>query len=322
MSGGIQSTVTTQPAPGIAGDFCDANPRYSVDAGPGGLVAGASGLAIGLFAWTSFSQIDGDGAPAACNNFGSGAVAGFVGRAQQGLITTYLSDAGVTIPAGFQCTLFSAGGFWAKNDGATQAVPGQKAYANFTTGKVSFAAPNSATTASATASTIAAGTAATFTGSIAGNVLTTSGSVTNTIYPGAVLSGGTVASGTTIVSQLSGTAGGAGTYAVNIPEQTVASASLTATPYVLDTTGGTVTGTIVLGSVVQSAGGTATGVVVGAGVTALNQPTTGKYIVSSGGGIVSSGTIVLASNVETSWYARSVGLAGEVVKISNVPGIG
>ena len=31
---------------------------------------------------------------------------------------------------------------------------------------------------------------------------------------------------------------------------------------------------------------------------------------------------VTATNVETSWYARSSGLAGELVKISNVPGIG
>lgn len=326
MSGGIQSLVTTQPAPGIVGDFCDANPRYSVDAGPGGIVAGPSGLIVGRFAWLSYTQIDGDSAPAAANNYGSGPVAGFVGRTQQGLITTYLSAYGMTIPAGFGATVYSSGGFWAANAGATMARPGMKAYANFLNGTVTFNWTGNATTASATSSTVAAGTAATFTGSIAGNVLTAA-SVTNTIYPGAVVTGGTVASGTVITAQLTGTAGGAGTYSVNIPEQTVASASLTATPYVLDTTGGTVTGTIVVGSVITSAGGTATGTVVGEFVTVANAPAAGQYIVAPApttttAGTVTSGTIVLASNVETSWYARSSGLQNEIVKISNLPGIG
>jgi hypothetical protein len=70
---------------------------------------------------------------------------------------------------------------------------------------------------------------------------------------------------------------------------------------------------------VQSAAGTPTGTVVGAGVTVLNTPATGKYIVSTGGATVTSGTIVLASNVETKWYARSSGLPGEVVKMSSTP---
>jgi hypothetical protein len=321
LNGGLgQSQVYYQPVPGIAGDFASANTnRFTVLAGPGGLVAGPSGVSVGLFAWTLANYLDTDGSPEIVNNYGSGLVAGFVHREQQGLITFYLQDTTMVVPPGFPVTLFDSGDFWVLNNGATQAIPGQKAYANFTTGQVTFAATGAPTTASATASTIAAGTAATFSGSIAGNVLTTSGAVTNTIYPGAVLSGGTVASGTTIVSQLSGTTGGAGTYAVSIAEQTVASASLTATPYVLDTTGGSVTGTIVLGSTVQSAAGTPTGTVVGAGVTVLNTPATGKYIVSTGGATVTSGTIVLASNVETKWYARSSGLPGEVVKMSSTP---
>ncbi|WP_144378517.1 hypothetical protein [Mesorhizobium amorphae] len=126
MSNGIQSSVTVQPAVGVVGDFASANPRFSQLAGPGAIVAGPSGLVIGKFAWLSYSQVDGDGAPAAANNFGSGAVAGFVGRAQQGLITTYLSPAGMTIPAGFQATLFSGGDFWAQNSGASAARPGMK----------------------------------------------------------------------------------------------------------------------------------------------------------------------------------------------------
>lgn len=320
LNGGLgQSQVYYQPAPAVAGDFASANTnRFNVLAGPGGLVAGASGVAVGLFAWTEANYLDSDGAGSIVNNFGSGQVTGFVHREQQGLITTYLQDATMIVPQGFPVTLFDSGDFWVLNNGATQAVPGQKAYANFTTGQATFAATGTPTTASATSSVISTGTAATFTGSISGNVLTVSG-VTNTIYPGAVVSGGTVASGTTIVAQLSGTTGGAGTYAVSIPEQTVASASLTATPYVLDTTGGSVTGTIVVGSTVQSAGGTVTGTVVGLGVTVLNTPVTGKHILNGGTGTVTSGTIVLASNVETKWYARTSALPGELVKISSTP---
>lgn len=319
MANGVQSSVNVQPAVGVVGDFASANPRFTQLAGPGGIVAGPSGLVIGRFAWLSSSQIDGDGAPAAANNSGTGPVAGFVGRAQQGLITTYLSAYGMTIPAGFQATLFSGGDFWAVNAGATQALPGQKAYASFVDGSVTFAATGSPTTASATLSTIAAGTAATGTGTIQGNVLTVTG-VTNTIYAGAVVTGTGVATGTTIVSQLTGTAGGAGTYAVDIPEQAVTSTALTITPYVLDTTGGTVTGTIAVNSIIQSAGGTVTGTVVGRSVTAAY--TTGVWVVATKGSTVTSGTVVLASNVETSWSCRSSGLAGEIVKIANVPAIG
>lgn len=71
---------------------------------------------------------------------------------------------------------------------------------------------------------------ATFTGSISNGVLTTIGAVENTINPGAVLSGDTVATGTVIISQLTGSVtGGAGTYAVSPSNQSVASAPLTAT---------------------------------------------------------------------------------------------
>lgn len=319
MSGGFQTQVNTAQAPGIAGDFCDLNPYYSKTAGEGALVAGPLGLNVGRFAWTSYAQIDNDSAPAIANNYGTGPVAGFVGRLQQGLIAQYLGYASMNIPTGFGVTLYSAGDFWVLNSGAALARPGMKAYANFANGLVTFAATGAPTTASATSSTIAAGTAATGTGIIVGNVLTITG-VSNTIYPGALVTGSGVASGTTIVAQLTGTTGGAGTYAVNIPLQTVASTALTITPYVMDTTGGTVTGTIEIGSMVQSAAGTPTGTVVGASVTAL--VSAGIYVVTTGGGTVTSGTIVLASNVETSWYARSNALPGEVLKMSNVPGIG
>jgi len=315
MSGGIQSSVTTQPAPAVAGDFSDANPRYSVDAGPGGLVAGPNGLTIGLFCWASSSQIDGDGAPAACNNFGSGNVTGFVGRAQQGLITTYLSDAGMTIPAGFETTVYSAGGFWVKNNGATQAVHGNKAYASFANGQASFAASGAPSQATSSAASIAAEIFS-VTGSITGNVMTVTAVGSGTVYPGAAISGTNVASGSTIVSQLSGTTGGIGTYAVSIPEQSAASTTISGT-YGLLTVGGTVTGTWGVGQLVGGSGVTA-----GTTITALGTGTggAGTYVVNLTQ-TVGSEALTGNSDVETSWYAVSSGLAGELVKISNAPGV-
>ncbi len=324
---GVQKTVTTQPAPFIAGDYVSMNPHYSWDAGPGGLVAGPSGVTVGLFAWLNFTGVDGDGSPAYVNNYGAGVPQGLVRRAQQGLNTTFLANASMFIPAGFATSIMTAGDFAVVNNGSGTAYPGQKCYANLSNGQASFAATGSPTTASCTSSTITAGTAATFTGSIQGNVLTTTGTVTNTIYPGAVLTGTGVPTGVTIISQLTGTTGGAGTYACNVSEMSIASEALTATPYVLATGGGTVTGTIVVGSTISSTG-TATGTVVGAYVFELNTPTTGNHIVGLGNtpgvamGTAVSGTVVLASTVETGFYCSSQGLAGELVKINNLPGVG
>lgn len=68
---------------------------------------------------------------------------------------------------------------------------------------------------------------ASFTGSISGNVLTTTSFVFGVITPGMMLVGTGVVSGTAISEQLSGTTGGVGTYNLNIP-QTVSSRSLIA----------------------------------------------------------------------------------------------
>jgi hypothetical protein len=320
-TGGIQSQIYTQPAPAVAGDFASANPRYSTLAGPGGVVAGPSGLTIGAFAWLSGFP-DGDGAPAQASNSGSGNVAGFVGRNQQGLITTYLTSSGMVIPAGFQATIFSAGDFWIKNGNASIAAePGMKAYANFATGAATFGLPATPTTTTQTTATIATGTAATFTGSIAGEILTITGAVANTLYLGALLSGTGVATGTQITSQLTGAAGAAGTYTVNVGEQSVASTALTATPYLAAGTGGS---GIVLGSVISGVSTGVTGVVVNGVVTAII--TAGTNVVVQlpypGTGTATTSTITFGLNDETSWYCRSFGNAGELVKISNVPGLG
>jgi prepilin-type processing-associated H-X9-DG protein len=255
----------------------------------------------------SYQNIDWDGGPAIVNNTGSGPVAGFVGRHQQGLITPFLANASMVIPQGFGMWLYAGGNFWARNGGATQALPGMKAYASFADGHVSFAATGSAATVSLTGSSIAPATAFSGTGSITGNVLTITSVTAGTLVPGTILTGTGVAAGTQVVSQLSGTTGGAGTYAVNYAEQTVAATTIGGTYGVL-TVGG--------GAPVQGGALSGTGVTAGTTLWGQLSPTTWAVSPSQ---TVASETMTMASVTETKWICMSSGLAGELVKISDHP---
>ncbi|MDE1158426.1 MAG: hypothetical protein PW791_09135 [Neorhizobium sp.] len=131
----FQTQVQLTQAPAVAGDFASANPRHSVLSVPGGFIAGTNGLTIGLFAWADTAT------GTILSNTGTGAPTGFVHRDLQALITTYLAEFGMTIPAGFGIgELFNGGDFWVKNAGASAVTIGQKAFANNTNGTVSFAA--------------------------------------------------------------------------------------------------------------------------------------------------------------------------------------
>lgn len=308
---GFQTSATYNPAPGVEGDFASTNPRASALAGPGGLIAGTSAI-VGRFAWATASLIDADGAPAVLNSFGSGPITGFIHRENQALIPNYLQEFGMTVPAGFPITAMIVGDFWVRNAGTTQALPGQKAYANYSNGAATFAATGSPSGATATASSIAAATSS-VTGSITGNILTVTAVGSGTLYAGTTISGTSVATGTTIVSQLTGTAGGIGTYSVSIPEQTVASTTISGTYGVL-TVGGTVTGTFGVGNTLSG-----TNVVAGTYIASQLTGTTGgagTYVVSNNT-VVSSTTITSATNIETKFVCRTSGLPGEIVKISS-----
>jgi hypothetical protein len=308
---GFQTSVSTTLAPAKEGDYASLNVANTVDAGPGGLVAGASGVTVGRFAWISPVAIDVANAPTIANNFGVGSVTGFVPNRQQALITTYLADSGMVVPVGFPVTMHSSGDFWVKNNGSTQANVGMKAYANLANGAVTFAATGSASVATGTTSTVAAGTSS-VTGSISGNVLTVTAVSSGTLYAGTTISGTSVASGTQIVSQLSGTTGGIGTYAVSIPNQTVASTTISGT-YGILTIGGTVTGTFVLGGLLSGTG-TVAGTYIRAYITGAGGA--GTYVVDNNT-VVASASLSATTNVETKWFATSAGGAGELVKISS-----
>lgn len=90
------------------------------------------------------------------------------------------------------------------------------------------------------------------TGSIAGTTMTISANTTGRYAPGQTVSGTGVAAGTTIVEQLTGTAGATGTYQVSI-SQTVASTTLTATGGTL-TVSAVTSGTLFVGQVISGSG--------------------------------------------------------------------
>ncbi len=268
---GFPTQVNVQAAPAVEGDFCDANPRATVDAGPGAFVAAIGGLILGRFGWADSSNLT-------VANTGVGAPTGFVRRDQQALITQYLSDNSMAIPQGMPCTLFNEGGFWVKNNGATAATIGMTAYANNTNGSISFAAagspPADATVSTATivgndinVSAVVSNANA-ITGSLSGTTLTvtalTAGAV---LYPGAAITGGSasvgyVPAGAVIVSQLTGTAGSTGTYQLN-ESGSVTSTTLSASGSGLTVT--SMTSGVVLPGMVLSGGTNA----VAAGTTVL-----------------------------------------------------
>jgi hypothetical protein len=295
---GFPQQVNVQAAPAVLGDFCDSNPRATVDAGQGALVAGDNGVTVGLFAWVD--PTDGR----SVNNFGAGAPDGFVHRDQQAIITQYLAEQTLTLSQGFPVTLFNAGGFWVVNAGATTTVPGQAAFANNSTGAVQF---GTNFTGAAVTGSIAANVV---TGSIASTTLTVTAVTTGVLTAGQTISGTNVVAGTQILSQLTGTAGGVGTYQVSTP-QTVASTAITGSGGTLTVTA-VASGTLGLGDAL-----TGTGITAGTAVTQFLTGTggTGTYAVNIGQTAAST-AITVAAGTATKWVASSIGAPGELVKMT------
>ena len=336
MSGGIQTQVNVAQTPAVAGDWASANPRTFYTGGPGGLVAGPSGVTVGLFAWASYAgPSDTDNAPLfAANTFGgyvvgaygfggAGGVSptGIIHRQQQGLNTTYLLDAAMTIPSGFPVALCTGGDIWVTNSGTGSVYPGYQAFAYFASGKAMFmAAGSSVATITAATSSIAAQTSASITGGISGNLLTAT-AVTNTIYIGMTLSGGATVSGTVITGQatplLTGEAtGGIGRYYLSIPEQTVATGTaLTGAGYTLTVGAAPSSGTIPIGSYYTYSttnAGYVTQYITGSGgngSTLSVTPTTGTTL--------GSNTINFTTYAATKWFAQSAAASGELVKLTS-----
>lgn len=194
--------VNSQQAPGVLGDFASTNPFASVLAGPGALVAPAGGLKVGNFFWVGPQG-------QTSQSFVAGYQIAFLGRNQQALITQFLGEESLVVPQGFMVTGFNEGDFWAAF--AAGATVGNNVYAD----------PNDgAPLASASAPTLGTGTATagyTGTGTVTnGSAVITINTVTHGIIsPGDAISGTDIPSGTTILNQLTGAAGLAGTYTMS-----------------------------------------------------------------------------------------------------------
>ena len=161
----------------------------------------------------------------------------------------------------------------------------------FTSSSFNLAAATSFSTAAALIQTALAAVEATITATIAPavgitantstiavNVLTILTMASGKVVPGALVTGTGVTAGTTIVSQLTGSSGGAGTYQVSIA-QTVSAAVITTTNNavgVMDATA-VATGTLAIGQNVQGAGVAAGTIIVG---ELDGTGGTGNYIVS------------------------------------------
>ncbi len=314
MTGGFQQQVYDQPAAFLAGDRVSQNPIASYLAGPGALVAGDS-LFVGRFAWVT-PPFDPNGGPSIANSYGGGKPDGFVMRTQQALNSTYLSNAGNQIGEGFQTSIYIAGDFAVVNDGSTEARLGHKAFAFVADGKVAFAPAGTVFGgASATGSNVAAG-AFSVTGSISGSVMTVTVVGSGVVYPGSSVSGTGIPTSPApkVVEQLSGTAGGVGTYRLDTDFIDAASTTITGAYGLL--TIGTATGTFAVGDVI-SGSGVVSGTKITANVTGSGG--TGGTMVVDNATVVSSTTITASEAVETNFYCRSQGVPGETVKISSYP---
>lgn len=296
----FQQQVNLTPAPAVAGDFASANPRASVLAGPGGLVAGVGGVTVGKFAW-----VDDDGSTVLNRGTATRAPNGFVHREQQALITTYLAESGNVIPEGLPVTLHNEGDFWALLTGSNAATIGAAIYADYSTGDVSAVAATGG--ASATGSI-----GATFTATGTGTSLAVT-SVTGYISIGDNIAGTGVTSGTTIVAQVSGTTGGAGTYTTSAAT-TSSAATVTAFGDVLNVTA-VASGVLEVGNPVSG-----TGVPAGAVIASQVAGTAGgvgRYTLDVRATAYAASTAITSTGgVLTAFKAQSAAAVGELVKIS------
>jgi hypothetical protein len=130
----FQTHVNVYPGIGVAGARASQNPIAAVVAGQLGLVAGAGGTTVGKFAWNTYPTAGGPGqANSQCL---TGLVPdGFVSNVQQALITTWLGEDSMVVPAGYPIVEMEIGDFFANNPYA-EAVIGQKVFVNLFSGDV------------------------------------------------------------------------------------------------------------------------------------------------------------------------------------------
>lgn len=124
----FQTQVNFQQGYAVQGDFATTNPLVSYAANESGFISGAQGILIGTFVWQEPNGV-------IVNNFGTGKPIGFVARENQAVISQFLEEGTLKIPAGRNITVFRQGDFFAKNV-FNASITGQKIFANLTDGSI------------------------------------------------------------------------------------------------------------------------------------------------------------------------------------------
>ena len=320
--GSFQTRVNLYNPLAVAGDFASANPRATVLTPEAAFVAGPNGVTVGLFAWVAADGVT-------VNNYASAGVTpdGFVHRDQQGLLTEYLQAAGLLIPPGFPVTLMADGDFFATNLGVSSLAPRDPIYAGYADGGIYSAAPGGASVTATIGSTNTASLGSTNTASLGATFTASAGSpntnlvvtaVTGLISIGDTVSGTGITPGTTILSQVSGIAGGAGTYNLSAAN-TASGATVTSFGTVIDVT--SVTGLISIGDTVSGGSGFPVGATiqsqisgVAGGMGVYNLSTAGDAYTASASGVTTFGSVLKVTAVST-----YISVGDTVVKSSDFP---
>lgn len=185
----FQTSVATNPSPGIEGGFAGVNPNFSLITPDEGMwIAGAVGPVIGRFAWANTAN----GKVTSAHPGVATVRVGFLHRDQPVVANaTMLSGLSMQVVAGAPVDLAEDGTFWARfTSGATI---GQKVYMSYADGSVRAGA--TATPATATGVTVSMNNSTTIT-AVAGG----------TLVPGQPISGTGIPAGAYVVSVNAGAA--------------------------------------------------------------------------------------------------------------------
>ena len=136
---GFPNSMNITQAPAVEGDRASLNPIRVLPGAAGAWTAGSGGVTIGRFAWGDLASTD-----SVLVNNGSGVPSCIIAREWgDAMITTYLAETGMTIPAGYPVGLpIIEGDIWVKVAAGSAAAVGMKAYAKLTDGTIQFAATN------------------------------------------------------------------------------------------------------------------------------------------------------------------------------------
>lgn len=130
---GFQTTVNRNPPLAVEGNFASAGVTHNVLAGTQQFVADTTGVTMARFAYADVTTGKVKNAKVA------GGVVGFVRRGDNtAVITNWMGEASMVIPAGYGVTLYDRGDFWAKT--TTVATVGQSVFSSDTTGEIATGA--------------------------------------------------------------------------------------------------------------------------------------------------------------------------------------